>query len=76
MVNHPNRSRSFTNLEPSVFHKGWYIGYGAGRIWRVKPADAGPKKWCAFPIYSNRGTLIYGMTLHDISNQLAAFKMD
>ena len=29
-------SRYHHNLEPSGFHRGQYVGYGGGKVWRIE----------------------------------------
>lgn len=41
MANHPNRSRSFPNIEKHPRYSGSYIGYGHGNVYRIKRNDWG-----------------------------------
>lgn len=40
---------SLPNIEPSGFHKGEYVGYGAGKVWRVKRTSWPHAGWRAYP---------------------------
>jgi len=41
---------SYPNIDKSAFRKGEYVGYGAGRVWRVyKSRKTGVVRWIAAP---------------------------
>lgn len=33
--------RHFHNLEPSGFHRGQYVGYAGGAVWRIRRREGG-----------------------------------
>jgi hypothetical protein len=73
-------SRYHHNIEPSGFHRGRYVGYGAGRVWRVMRHGKGERAWIAVPLQpgspdrDQRKPDIYATTLRDISAKLEAAK--
>ena len=70
--------KSLHNIEPSGFHKGQYVGYGAGKVWRIRKTNSTYGNWIAQackpaspdadPLVAN----IYAFRLSDMSGKLAA----
>ena len=61
--------RSFSNIEKSGFHKGEYVGYGGGDVWRIRKAQYG---WQAIAPKTHQ--LATGKTLDEISRHLLSLK--
>jgi len=63
--------QSFYNIEKSAFHRGEYVGYAAGYVfritWQARLARYNPVN----PQLSNR--IFYAFKLEDMSNKLDAF---
>ena len=67
------------NIEKSAFHKGEYVGYAAGYVFRVVKSNSSFGNWQASlarynpvnPSLSNR--FFYGFTLTELSEKLDAF---
>ena len=71
--------RSFPNIEKSGFHKGQYVGYAAGMVWRIKKTNSSYGAWCARPNELNhpegyKVASVYAFRLSDMSDKLAALK--
>ena len=72
-------AKSFYNIEKSAFHKGEYVGYAAGYVFRITKAHSSYGNWSARlarynpvnPRLSNR--IFYAFRLSDLSDQLDAF---
>lgn len=60
--------RSFHNIEKSGFHRGQYVGYAAGLVYRIRKIDGG--RWMASN--QNGGDSFTRDTLADISKALDA----
>ena len=69
---------SYPNIDKSGFCKGEYVGYGAGRVWRIRKLS----KWHAVAMLPNSRDSDYSMPglsgykLADISAQLAALPIE
>ena len=70
--------KNLDNVEKSGFHKGEYIGYGAGLVWRITKSNSSFGTWCARPLEHTCGgdmrlvnTLLYAFRLSDMSEKLA-----
>jgi hypothetical protein len=67
------------NIEKSGFHRGEYVGYAAGYVFKVTKSTSSFGNWSARlarynpvnPRLSNR--IFYGFTLADLSDKLDAF---
>jgi hypothetical protein len=58
------------NIEKSAFRPGEYIGYGQGKIWRIKRNEGYAKTrfaWCAI---SDASDVLYAPTLWTLSDKL------
>jgi hypothetical protein len=64
--------RNLPNIEKSGFHRGQYVGYGAGRVWRIKPAG---KQWIA-TANGLPWSQIRALSLAEMSDKLAAMAVD
>ena len=70
--------RSLPNIDKSAFRRGEYVGYGAGRVWRIRKLN----RWHALanlpgsPHRDFSFVELVGDTLADISRQLAALPID
>ena len=62
--------RPFYNIEPSAFHRGEYVGFSAGKVFRVFKRD---KHWRAV-CNDIRVATATGRTLADISAKLTALE--
>lgn len=51
------------NVEKSAFHKGQYVGYGAGTVWNIRKDG---KSWRADDVYGNQNTKL-AASLKDIA---------
>lgn len=69
------------NIEKSAFHKGQYVGYGAGRVWRISK-NTWSRLWIATACVPNSpkadGTVppIKRKRLADVSQKLEALPID
>lgn len=67
--------KSYTNIEKSAFRKGEYVGYGGGRVWRIKRVGSYLKGhvWRAEPTTGRyRDDMIVARRLDEMSTALAA----
>ena len=54
------------NIERSGFHRGQYVGYGRGTVWKIKRSGEG---WEASPRDSSMGH-VHGRTLSEVSRKI------
>jgi hypothetical protein len=60
--------RAYSNIEPSAFRKGEYVGYREGQVWRIRRNMRG-KLWGAN--VAEGGThFIFAATLDEMSQKL------
>lgn len=70
------------NIEKSAFHKGQYVGYGAGRVWRIRKTNSTYGNWVAWRMLPNSPQIDpanvthYAFTLSSMSAKLAALPID
>lgn len=60
---------SLHNIEKSAFRKGEYVGYGGGKVWRIKKTNNSNANWFAH----NRDKYneqLWAMRLTDMQKQL------
>lgn len=65
--------RSLHNIEPSGFHRGKYVGYAAGKIWRITKINSAAGKWqarCLAPGDAKHESLLFASTLGQMSVEL------
>jgi len=69
---------SYPNIDKSGFRKGEYVGYGAGRVWRIRKTQFGGWAWAARPQdkQDDDSAIVYGDTLRHVSTQLAALPLN
>ena len=69
---------SYPNIDKSAFRKGGYVGYGAGRVWRIRKTQFGGWAWAARPQdkRDDDTAIVYGDTLRHVSQQLAALPIE
>lgn len=66
--------RNLHNIEKSGFRKGAYVGYGGGKVWRIKKTDGLRGRWsavCLAPGSAEHLTALFADTLAEISYQLS-----
>lgn len=61
------------NIEKSGFHRGEYVGYGQGTVWRIKRYNDG---WSADPRDSQKLHRQTGKTLAELSTKIAGSQRD
>jgi hypothetical protein len=69
--------QSLPNVEKSAFHKGEYVGYAIGKVWRIKKTNSSYGNWVAMPPPVDANRLIpfvYAFRLIDMSDKLANLK--
>jgi hypothetical protein len=64
------------NIEKSAFHRGEYVGYGGGYVWRIRKSTSSYGNWFAFvsgpaPVQHNSPQLM-AWRLTDMSEKLSA----
>lgn len=62
--------RSLSNIEASGFHRGEYVGYGGGKVWRIRETLFGGWKWAAHVPKDNATATLYADRLEDMSKRL------
>lgn len=72
--------RNLPNIEKSGFHRGEYVGYAAGIVWRIRKTNSSYGNWIARPnaIQFPKAHLIndvYAMRLEDMSAKLSTWKL-
>ena len=72
--------KSLPNIEKSGFHRGQYVGYGDGKVWRIVRWHKGDKLWRAAA--RKRGSpdwdgspFVYAATLVEMSSKLESIKV-
>lgn len=71
--------KSFSNIEPSAFHKGQYVGYGGGLVWRITKSTSSFGNWSARPNEVTHGAsaarvpTLFAMRLEEMPAKLGAF---
>lgn len=63
--------RDLTNVEKSAFKLGEYVGYGGGKVWRIRKTLFGGWKWAAHVPADHSIAPMYGDTLKQISDTLS-----
>lgn len=70
------------NIEKSAFHKGQYVGYGAGLVWRIR-RNPGRPGWKAYALLGWQARALgascpslSASRLQDMSAQLEALPID
>jgi hypothetical protein len=68
--------KNYQNIEKSAFHKGEYVGYALGTVWRIRKTNSVYGSWIATSrdiiknnVYSHNA---YANRLSDMSGKLAA----
>lgn len=61
------------NIEKSAFRRGEYIGYAAGKVWRIVKSTSSFGAWQAFP-RDGGNVFVYAFRLSDMGGKLAALK--
>ncbi len=67
--------KSLHNIEKSGFHRGRYVGYGAGHVWRVTKINSAAGKWqarCLTVEATAHDKLLFADTLESLSASLEA----
>jgi len=62
--------KNLHNVEPSGFHKGEYVGYGLGKVWRIRKTQFGGWKWAAHVPQEPAVATRYADTLESMSSQI------
>lgn len=62
--------RNLHNIEKSGFHRGQYVGYGAGKVWRIRKSDGGWRATCLAPGDAKHLTTLFAPSLLEMSMQL------
>lgn len=57
------------NIEKSAFKRGEYVGYGGGKVWRIRKTLFGGWKWAAHVTDGDYDT-VYADRLSDMSTKL------
>jgi hypothetical protein len=65
--------KSMFNIEKSGFRRGEYVGYGGGKVWRIKKTNSSFGNWFAHNQDSYNEQL-YAMRLSDLQAKLEAMK--
>lgn len=71
---------SLPNIEKSGFHRGQYVGYGAGKVWRIRKTNSTYGNWIAqackpaSPEADPLITNIYAFRLEQMAEKLAALE--
>lgn len=66
--------QNFSNIEKSGFHKGQYVGYGGGAVWRITKSNSSYGTWTARWHNGDRrfeNTFLHAFRLSDMSTKLA-----
>ncbi len=69
--------RNLLNIEKSGFHRGRYVGYAAGHVWRVTKINSAAGKWQARCLTVEDlpfTKLLFADTLVDLSIKLESIK--
>ncbi len=61
--------QSMDNIEKSGFHRGQYVGYGGGKVWRITKSTSSYGNWCARD-QSEANNYFFAFRLADISAAL------
>lgn len=63
--------KDLPNIEKSAFRKGEYVGYGAGKVWRIRKSTSSYGNWLAISQHEpNRQ--VFAWRLADMSDNLSA----
>ena len=70
-------NQSLSNIEPSAFTAGAYVGYAAGAVWTITGSSSSYGRWLAIPRQADapesvRHVRLYAWRLGDLSEKLAA----
>ena len=61
------KMKNYTNIDKSFFHPGEYVGYGAGKVWKIQRYAKG---WQATAKFDYNYKLVEGANLQEISARL------
>ena len=59
--------QNLPNIEKSGFHRGEYVGYGAGKVWRIRKTLFGGWLWAAHCPKEPETATLYADRLADMS---------
>ena len=66
--------KSYLNIEKSGFHRGEYVGYGGGKVWRITKSNSSFGTWFARN-QDNANDYFFAFGLDSVSKQLHALNM-
>ena len=60
--------KALHNIEKSGFRRGEYIGYAAGKVWRIVKSKGAYGNWLAYDMHNPKGNdTLYAWTLASLS---------
>jgi len=67
------RMRNYPNIDKSYFNPGDYVGYSAGKVWKIQKYNRG---WQASTKYDHKYRVFEGVNLQEISSKLYLFNSE